>query len=106
MSVDFPDRKVHVAVWLAQVGRVPLLLLDTDIPANEGSDRPITHILYVRGREMRLCQEIVLGIGGVRALRGARDRAGRMAPERGPFRLPAARARARAGRGRARAGGR
>ena len=70
VSVDFPDRKVHVAVWLAQVGRVPLLLLDTDIPANEGSDRPITHILYVRGREMRLCQEIVLGIGGVRALRG------------------------------------
>ena len=70
VSVDFPDRKVHAAVWVAQVGRVPLLLLDTDIPANEGSDRPITHILYVRGREMRLCQEIVLGIGGVRALRG------------------------------------
>ena len=70
VSVDFPDRQVHAAVWLAQVGRVPLLLLDTDIPANDGPDRPITHILYVRGREMRLCQEMVLGIGGVRALRG------------------------------------
>jgi starch phosphorylase len=69
VSVDFPDRKVHAAVWVAQVGRVPLLLLDTDIPANDGADRPITHILYVRGREMRLCQELVLGIGGVRALR-------------------------------------
>jgi len=69
VSVDFPGRKVHAAVWVAQVGRVPLLLLDTDIPANDGPDRPITHILYVRGREMRLCQELVLGVGGVRALR-------------------------------------
>lgn len=70
VSVDFPGRKVHAAVWVAQVGRVPLLLLDTDIPANDGADRPITHILYVRGREMRLCQELILGVGGVRALRG------------------------------------
>jgi starch phosphorylase len=70
VSVDFPGGKVHAAVWVAQVGRVPLLLLDTDIPANDGADRPITHILYVRGREMRLCQELILGVGGVRALRG------------------------------------
>ncbi len=70
VSVDFPGRKVQAAVWVAQIGRVPLLLLDTDIPANDGPDRPITHILYVRGREMRLCQELVLGVGGVRALRG------------------------------------
>src|SRR6266508_1344798 len=69
VSVDFVDRDVQAAVWVAQVGRVPLLLLDTDIPANDGPDRPITHILYVRGREMRLCQELVLGVGGVRALR-------------------------------------
>ena len=48
---------------------MPLLLLDTDIPENEDQDRPITHILYVRGREMRLHQELVLGVGGVRALR-------------------------------------
>ncbi|HEX7196822.1 MAG TPA: alpha-glucan family phosphorylase, partial [Candidatus Limnocylindria bacterium] len=69
VSVDVADRTVHAAVWVAQVGRAPILLLDTDIPANDASDRPITHILYVRGREMRLCQELVLGIGGVRALR-------------------------------------
>jgi starch phosphorylase len=48
---------------------VPVLLLDTDIPDNDPSDRPITHILYVRGREMRLHQELVLGVGGVRAIR-------------------------------------
>ena len=69
VSVEIADRVVHAAVWVAQVGRAPILLLDTDIPANDPSDRPITHILYVRGREMRLCQELILGIGGVRALR-------------------------------------
>ena len=69
VSVELPGRTRPVAVWLAQVGRVPLLLLDTDIPDNDEADRPITHILYVRGREMRLHQELVLGVGGVRALR-------------------------------------
>src|SRR5918996_3610905 len=68
VTVEIADRPVHAAVWVAQVGRVPILLLDTDVPANDKADRPITHILYVRGREMRLCQELVLGIGGVRAL--------------------------------------
>jgi starch phosphorylase len=69
VPVDLPGRIVQAAVWKAQVGRVPVLMLDTDIPLNDPADRPITGILYVRGREMRLCQEIVLGIGGVRALR-------------------------------------
>ncbi|HEV8054305.1 MAG TPA: alpha-glucan family phosphorylase, partial [Candidatus Limnocylindrales bacterium] len=69
VSVEIADRLVHAAVWVAQVGRAPILLLDTDIPANDPADRPITHILYVRGREMRLCQELILGRGGVRALR-------------------------------------
>ena len=69
VTVELPGRTVHAAVWLVQVGRVPLLLLDTDVPANRDSDRPISHILYVRGREMRLHQELILGIGGVRALR-------------------------------------
>lgn len=68
VPVELPGRTVHAAVWLAQVGRVPLLLLDTDVPENDSQDRPITHILYVRGREMRLHQELVLGVGGVRAL--------------------------------------
>ncbi len=69
VPVELPGRTVWCAVWLAQVGRVPLLLLDTDIGDNAPEDRPITSILYVRGREMRFCQEMVLGVGGVRALR-------------------------------------
>ena len=69
VSIELPGRQLEAAVWLAQVGRVPVLLLDTDIPANADSDRPITHMLYVRGREMRLHQELVLGVGGVRAIR-------------------------------------
>ena len=69
VSVELPGRAVYAAVWLVQVGRVPLLLLDTDVPENAESDRPISHILYVRGREMRLHQELILGVGGVRALR-------------------------------------
>ena len=72
VGVELPGRTVWCAVWLAEVGRVPLLLLDTDIPDNDEADRPITHILYVRGREMRLHQEIVLGVGGTRALRALR----------------------------------
>ncbi len=69
VTVALPGRDLAVAVWLAQVGRVPVLLLDTDVPENDEPDRPITHILYVRGREMRLHQELVLGVGGVRAIR-------------------------------------
>lgn len=69
IPVEMPGRTVQVGVWLARVGRVPLLLLDTDRPENSAEDRPISHILYVRGREMRLHQELILGIGGVRALR-------------------------------------
>jgi starch phosphorylase len=69
VTVQLPGRDLHIAVWVVQIGRVPVLLLDTDVPDNDDSDRPITHILYVRGREMRLHQELVLGVGGVRALR-------------------------------------
>lgn len=69
VPIEFPGRTVFARVWKVQVGRVPLLLLDTDIRENDPADRPITGQLYVAGREMRLCQEIVLGIGGVRTLR-------------------------------------
>jgi len=69
IHLELPGRQLTVAVWSVQVGRVPVLLLDTDIPENDESDRPISHILYVRGREMRLHQELVLGAGGVRAIR-------------------------------------
>ena len=68
VPVPFPGRNVYVRVWLAQVGRVPVLLLDTDTPKNSPADRPITGQLYVSGREMRICQEIVIGLGGVRVL--------------------------------------
>jgi starch phosphorylase len=68
VPIDLPGRIVQAAVWKAQVGLVPVLMLDTDIPLNDPADRPITGVLYVRGREMRLCQEIVLGVGGVRAI--------------------------------------
>ena len=68
VPIDLPGRVVQAAVWKAQVGNVPVLMLDTDLPLNDPADRPITGILYVRGRDMRLTQEIVLGIGGVRAL--------------------------------------
>jgi starch phosphorylase len=68
VEVEFPGRVVSAGVWKLDVGRVPLLLLDTDVPENDPADRPITHQLYVSGREMRFCQELVLGVGGVRAL--------------------------------------
>ncbi len=68
VGVPLPGREVKARVWVAQVGRVPILLLDTDLPANDPSDRPIAKVLYVRGREMRLVQEMVLGVGGVKAL--------------------------------------
>lgn len=68
VTVELPGREVYVAVWKLDVGGVPLLLLDTDLPENNVYDRPITHQLYVSGREMRFCQELVLGVGGVRAL--------------------------------------
>ncbi len=76
IAVPLPGRDLAAAVWMVQVGRVPVLLLDTDVPDNDDSDRPITHILYVRGREMRLHQELVLGVGGVRALRALDIRPG------------------------------
>jgi len=66
--VELPDRTISVAVWLATIGNVPLLLMDTDLPANTKEDRLITSQLYTVGREMRLCQEVVLGAGGVRVL--------------------------------------
>ncbi len=69
VRVPFPEGEVAAKLWLVQVGRVPLLLLDTDVPDNDPGNRAITSILYIRGREMRLAQEVVLGAGGVRALR-------------------------------------
>jgi starch phosphorylase len=69
VTLDFPGRDVQAAVWLMRVGRTPLVLLDTDLATNMPEDRKITSQVYTNEREMRLYQEAVLGIGGVRALR-------------------------------------
>ena len=68
-------------VWKADVGRVPLLLLDSDVPANDEAARSITDRLYGGGGEHRLQQEMLLGIGGVRALRLWSRLTGAPAPE-------------------------
>ena len=68
VSVNFPGRTIWIQVWLAQVGRVKLLLLDTSISENTVEDRRITDILYGGDNEKRICQEIILGIGGIRLL--------------------------------------
>ena len=68
VKVPHPGRQVVAQVWRAQVGRVPLFLLDTNIVANQPEDRDITDQLYGGDSEMRIRQEIVLGIGGYRAL--------------------------------------
>jgi len=68
ISVEYPGRAVHVRIWSVSVGRVKLYLLDPNIPANVPQDRAITGSLYVGDREMRIRQEIMLGIGGMRAL--------------------------------------
>jgi len=69
VSVPHPGREVHAYIWRAQVGRVAAYLLDTNIEANRQEDRDITDRLYGGDLETRIRQEIVLGIGGVRALR-------------------------------------
>ncbi len=60
---------IHVAVWVVRMGRVKLYLLDTDVEGNQPWERELSAKLYVSERDARLRQEIVLGIGGVRALR-------------------------------------
>ncbi len=68
VSVEFPGRHVHAQVWRVNVGRVPLFLLDTNVPENSEADRKITRALYSGGVELRIQQLMVLGIGGYRAL--------------------------------------
>ncbi len=68
IQIDYPGRKVTAQAWRAQVGRVSLFLLDTNIPANGPQDQNITDELYGGDLEMRIQQEIMLGIGGIRAL--------------------------------------
>ena len=68
VSVDLPGRELFLKIWRIQVGRVPLYLLDANIQENRDEDRKITSQLYGGDTNLRIQQEIVLGIGGVRAL--------------------------------------
>ena len=72
VSVTLPEGDVAAAVWRVRVGRVPLYLLDTNVPENRPADRDITGRLYGGGTEMRIRQEIILGVGGTRALAAMR----------------------------------
>lgn len=69
VTVPLPGREVALRIWHIQVGRVPLYLLDANIPQNAPHDREITAQLYGGDQHTRIQQEIVLGIGGIRALR-------------------------------------
>lgn len=69
VHIDMPGRTVFAKVWNARAGHVILYLLDTNLADNSEADRDITHQLYGGDREMRIKQEMVLGVGGVRMLR-------------------------------------
>jgi starch phosphorylase len=68
-EVQFPGRMVYCRIWRAQVGRIPLYLLDTNTIENEYRDRKITYQLYGGDQENRIQQEVILGVGGMLALR-------------------------------------
>lgn len=73
VEVPMGGHAAYAQVWIAQVGRVPLLLLDTDVAENAPQDRAVTDKLYGGDIEHRIRQELVLGVGGVRALQRAHE---------------------------------
>jgi starch phosphorylase len=82
VELALPDaNQLRARVWIAQVGRIPLLLLDSDIPENEHELRGVTDRLYGGDQEHRIKQEILAGIGGVRAIRAYTEVEGLPAPE-------------------------
>ncbi|TYB43219.1 alpha-glucan family phosphorylase [Actinomadura chibensis] len=82
VAVGLPKGKgLHAQVWVARVGRVPQLLLDSDVEENDRSARDVTDRLYGGGGDHRLLQEMLLGIGGVRAIRAYCRVTGHPAPE-------------------------
>jgi glycogen phosphorylase len=82
VELALPDSGwLRARIWVAQVGRVPLLLLDSDIPENEHELRGVTDRLYGGDQEHRIRQEILAGVGGVRAIRAFTASAGLPAPE-------------------------
>jgi starch phosphorylase len=68
-DVQLDNRTVHIGAWQIQAGRTTIYLLDTNVEENEPQDRQLSARLYMADRELRIQQEIVLGIGGVRVLR-------------------------------------
>lgn len=82
VELALPDgARLFARVWVAQVGRIPLLLLDSDIPENEHELRAVTDRLYGGDQEHRIRQEILAGVGGVRAIRAFTELEGLAAPE-------------------------
>jgi starch phosphorylase len=75
------DTQLYARVWIAQVGRIPLLLLDSDIPENDHDLRGVTDRLYGGDQEHRIKQELLAGIGGVRAIRAFTEIEGLASPE-------------------------
>ena len=73
-------RRLYARVWVAEIGRVPLLLLDSETPSNSDEMRRVTDRLYGGGGEHRLLQELLLGVGGVRAVRAWSRANGRAEP--------------------------
>ena len=69
ITLDMPEREVHLRVWQMLAGNIRVYLLDSEVPENLEEDRSITYQLYGGGKETRIMQELCLGIGGVRALR-------------------------------------
>ncbi len=84
VAVPLGNRSVLVSVWRVRLGRVKLYLLDTDLEENAPWDRELSARLYGGDRETRIQQEIILGIGGVRALKALGLGAGGLAPQRRP----------------------
>ena len=68
ISIDLPGRKVYAQIWRLYIGRISLYLLDTDYHRNSDEDKNITFHLYGGGTDLRIQQEILLGVGGLRAL--------------------------------------
>ncbi|MGI8722525.1 MAG: alpha-glucan family phosphorylase [Geodermatophilaceae bacterium] len=82
VTVELPEGgRMFAQVWIAQVGRIPLLLLDSDIEDNGAAERSVTDRLYGGGEDHRLRQELLLGIGGVRAIRAYCTLTGHREPE-------------------------
>jgi starch phosphorylase len=69
VNVELAGRVIFIRIWMIQVGRVPLYLLDSNVEGNSFEDRDLTSRLYSSDLDLRISQEIILGVGGVKALR-------------------------------------